>query len=87
MVKHVLKTTKFNKSEFFGHAVKRAMDENDVEIAIGSYYLAIVAWKEPNFHCTLKFEGDLDPLTLDEGDVVEDDDHLLTYPSASTYCN
>jgi hypothetical protein len=76
MVKHVLKTTKFNQLKFFGHAVKCAMDEATI---LRTYYYAHFMWKEPKLDCNLGFEGDLNPLTL-EDEAVEDDDHLLVYP-------
>lgn len=77
MIKHVLKTEKFNQLKFFDHATKTTTNENAAPVI--TYYHAHIVWKEPNFCSNLGFGGDLNPLTLDDN-AVEDDDHLLVYP-------
>lgn len=76
-VKHVLKTTKFNQLKFFDHATKTTTDETAT--LVRTYYYAHLVWKNLKLDCNLGFEGDLNPLTLDD-EAAEEDDHLLVYP-------
>ncbi|KAI6170791.1 hypothetical protein M3Y97_01112100 [Aphelenchoides bicaudatus] len=74
-IKHFLKTTKFNQLHFFKHAVEEI--KNDDVMSLRYYYFVIIKWKEQNFKTSLSFEGDLDPLTLGDNEVIEEDDNLV----------
>jgi hypothetical protein len=75
MVKHVLKTTNFNRLKFFDHAIKTT----ETGTLARTYYFAHIVCNEPKLDCNLSFEGELNPITSDD-EAIEDDDHLLVYP-------
>jgi hypothetical protein len=60
------------------------MDLFEHLIGIGQYYAINVVWKESNFYSNLFFRVGLDPLTLDDVEVIEEDDNLLI-PNSTRY--
>lgn len=76
MVKQILKKTKFNQLDCFERISKDPGGGNDV--LAKQYYGVDVVWKEASKFCSdLRFTIELDPLTLDGNEVIEDDDNLL----------
>jgi hypothetical protein len=75
-VKRILKETKFNRLNCFERIIDESNTDQNV-VLIREYYGVDVRWNEPNFCSSVRFRVDLDPLTLDDVEVSEDDDKLL----------
>lgn len=75
-VKQLLKKTKFNQLDCFEHITQEPNNDENV-VLVRQYYGVDVRWIEPKFCSSLRFTVDLDPLTLDDVEVIEDDDKLL----------